>query len=89
MALPQLFRVETGSPASTDQLLLRIDELLIFRGFRQADATPDGGQRYVSKLPPWLCWRENEFSIHRQGEAVVVRGPRSSIRWLRNLLVAA
>jgi hypothetical protein len=87
MALQQVFHVEVNSSRSVDFLLGKIDELLIFRGYRNAGLDSTLKTRYVSKLPAILNWNENEFAVEHQGAIVVVRGPRSSIAWLRNRLV--
>ena len=82
-ALPQMFRVQTRSIEAAHFLLGRIDELLVFRGYRKTAPLSAPELRYISKLPRILSWKENEFAIEHRCETIVVRGPRGSIGWLR------
>jgi hypothetical protein len=87
IALPQVFRIEAGSHRSAELILKRIDELLIFRGYRNAGSDSVSDSHYATKLPAILSWKESEFVVRRQGETIIVRGPRWSTGWLRNQLM--
>lgn len=89
MALPQAFSAELGSERAAASTLERIDELLKFRGYKKKDDTSAVAVLYTSKLPAVLSWKENSFSISRNGQSIAIRGPRGSINWLRDRLVGS
>jgi hypothetical protein len=64
-----------------------IDELLRFRGYKKKDDAGTPAVVYISKLPAALSWKENSFFISRSEKSLVIRGPRGSIKWLRNRLM--
>jgi hypothetical protein len=86
-ALPQEFSVEFGSEGAALSALDEIDELLKFRGYRKKDGTSTVPVLYMSKLPAVLSWKENGFSIYHTGKSISIRGPRGSVKWLRDRLV--
>jgi hypothetical protein len=86
-ALPQEFSVEFGSERAALSALDEIDELLKFRGYRKKDGTSTVPVLYTSKLPAVLSWKENGFCIYHTGKSISIRGPRGSVKWLRDRLV--
>lgn len=85
-ALPQEFNVELGSERAALSALDEIDELLKFRGYRKKDDMTTAPVLYTSKLPAILSWKENGFSIYHAGKSISIRGPRGSVKWLRDRL---
>lgn len=87
IALPQEFIAEFGAERAAVLALEEIDELLRFRGYKKKDDAGTAVALYISKLPAVLSWKENSFYIFRSEKSIVIRGPRGSIKWLRNRLV--
>ena len=85
-ALPQEFSVEFSSERAALSALDEIDELLKFRGYKKKDGTSTVPVVYASKLPAVLSWKENGFSIYYTGKSISIRGPRGSVKWLRDRL---
>ncbi len=85
-ALPQEFSVEFASERAALAALDEIDELLKFRGYKKKDDTSTVAVSYTSKLPVVLSWKENGFSICHTGTSISIRGPRGSVKWLRDRL---
>lgn len=85
--LPQEFSAELGSEHAAVSVLEKIDELLRFRGYRKKDSASTVTIFYMSKLPAFLSWKENSFSISCAGNSLVIRGPKGSIKWLRDRLI--
>jgi hypothetical protein len=64
----------------------RVHGRLEFHGYQLARTSPADGNRYCSRLPHWLRWRENEFVLSSQHDGerreLIVTGP-----WLTNKLL--
>ena len=86
VTLPQEFVAELDSERTAVSVLDEIDELLQFRGYRKKDGTSTADILYTSKLPAILSWKENSFSIRRVERSIVIRGPKGSVKWLRDRL---
>lgn len=86
IALPQEFIVECNSEYAAASTVKQIDELLRFRGYKRKDGPEAAAAGYISKLPALLSWKENSFSISRSETSIIVRGPKGSIKWLRDRL---
>jgi hypothetical protein len=87
IALPQEFIAEFDSEFATASTLKKIDELLRFRGYKKKDDLDMTTALYISKLPAALSWKENSFFILRSEKSIIIRGPRGSVKWLRDRLI--
>lgn len=87
ITLPQEFVVEFRSEFAAVSALEEIDALLRFRGYRKKDGASTATASYISKLPAVLSWKENSFSIYRTENSMTIRGPKGSVKWLRNRLM--
>ncbi|WP_371764683.1 hypothetical protein [Massilia sp.] len=87
IALPQEFIAEFDSERATASTLKEIDELLRFRGYKTKDDLGTTTALYISKLPAALSWKENSFVILRSEKSIIVRGPKGSVKWLRDRLI--
>jgi hypothetical protein len=87
IALPQEFIVEFRSERAAVSALEEIDELLSFRGYKKKGDVGTAAVVYISKLPAALSWKENSFFISLSEKSIVIRGPRGSIKWLRDRLM--
>jgi hypothetical protein len=87
IALPQEFIAEFNSERAMASTLKEIDELLKFRGYKKKDDLSTAAALYISKLPAALSWKENSFFILRSEKSIIIRGPKGSVKWLRDRLI--